>query len=779
MQQSLKRTPKTFEIIQKKSNTKTIINILLKYLIYFLVLIVLSRAEIKTIRPFAWGFFVALVFFNQNSLVLSFLYIGAGIIIDPTINTLISSVFIALVMLLTSFIHLKIKKPISLPLLFVYALLGQTGYLYVCFNMGYNALNSVLNLLFGSVFLYTCITVCHCLLIRRLKYKLNKNDLACIAVFFVALFNGLASFAYFGDAVTRACFSLTMLIIAYSVGSSAACGYGVFCGLGATLATNDITYAASFVTMALTASMFVELSKIMTASSTVLIDLVFGLYFNSYTDYSFISVLSLGLGGLCFVLLPKSALLRMREMFVGASSTLAARHIVNRGKEQLYKRLKELSRIFSDMDRIFRTTVRGLTPLDKTVDVMADEIPLKLCSSCANYPRCYEHKEDIIMSFKDILRPAMQKGRATIIDIPTYLTSRCEKVNTLINLINDMTDSYKKNNLVIENLDISRVLVAEQLGGISKMMLSVAEETRQGITFDLNNERTITEELTYNDIICQEVVLSQERAGGVIAEMVLMNGSYELDNLKYITSKVLKKKMAVVAEEQGRDKEWDIITLKTIPPFDVIFGSACAPKTGNTISGDRHSFEKINDDKFLMALCDGMGAGQSAERLSNTALQLIENFYKAGFDNMTILTSVNKFLAYTGEESFSALDICVINLRECTCDLIKLGAPYGIIKHGVESEIIQGGTLPIGILEEAKPAVFRKLLHANDMIILSTDGITDVFGDCENYKAFINSINTSNPQVLADEIMNYCIKADKNAPHDDMSVICARIFPVI
>ncbi|HEY8389888.1 MAG TPA: SpoIIE family protein phosphatase [Clostridia bacterium] len=777
MQQSLK-TPRTFELIQKPSASKTKLNIVLKYVIYFFILLVLSRAEIKGLRPFAWGFFAALVFFNQNALVLSFLYIGANIIIDLSINTLISSVCIATVMLFSSLIHSKIKRTISLPLLFVYALVGQAGYLYVCFKVGYNSLNAILNLLFGSVFLYACITVCHCTLIRRLKYRLNKNDLACIAIFFIAFFNGLASFSYFGDAVARACFCLTMLIIVYSLGSAAACGYSVFCGLGIAFATNDITFVASFVTMALTASLFVEISKIMTASSTVLTDIVFGLYFNSYFEYSFISVLVLGLGGLCFVFLPKSALLRIREMFVGASSTLAARHIVNRGKEQLYKRLKELSRIFSDMDRIFRTTVRGCTPLEKTVDLMSDEIPLKLCSSCANYPKCYERKDDILMSFKDILRPAIQKGRATIIDIPTFLTSRCEKINTLINIINEMTNAYKKNNLVMENLDISRVLVAEQFGGISKMMLSIAEETRQGITFDLNNERTITEELTYNDIICQEVILSQERTGGVVAEMVLMNGSYDIENLKNITSKVLKKKMTMVSEEQDKDKEWNIVTLKTVPPYDVIFGSACIPKAGNTISGDRHSFEKINDDKFLMALCDGMGSGESAERLSNTALQLVENFYKAGFDNMTILSSVNKFLAYTGEESFSALDICVINLRECTCDLIKLGAPYGIIKHSTESEIITGGTLPMGILEETKPMVFKKLLHSNDMIILSTDGVTDVFGDEQNYKAFIESVNTSNPQVLADEIMNYCIKADKSAPHDDMSVICARIFPL-
>lgn len=766
---------KGFENISKK---KIKLQIFLKYLTYFLLMLVLARADINTLRPFAWGLYVALVFFGQSVIALSLLYVGACAIIEPSINSLISAVCIVLVMLITSIIHLKIKKQMSLPLLFVYAFLGQAGYLYVCFSIGYNALNAVLNLMFGMVFLYACVTVCHSVIIRGLKYRLNKNDLACLAFFIVALFNGLASFTFLSDAVVRAVYCLTMLIIVYSVGAAPACGYSVFCGIGVTLATKDITYAASFVTCALTASLFTELSKIMTAIAPVLTDIVFGLYFNSYFNYGFVSVLALVAGGVCFVFLPNSALVRIRELFVGANTTLAARNIVNRGREQLYKRLKNLSSIFSDMDRIFRTSVRGNIPLEKTIDIMADEIPLRLCASCPDYARCYEYKDDIIMSFKDMLSPSLKKGRTTIIDIPTYLTSRCDQVNTLLNIVNDMIENYKKDNLVIENLDISRVLVAEQLGGISKMMLSVAEETRQGILFDLNNERALLEELTYNDVICQEVILSQEK-DCMSAELVLMNGSYDLDNVKKIASKVLKKRMNIISEETAQDVNWSIITLKTAPPYDVIFGAACAPKAGNAVSGDRHSFEKISDEKFLMALCDGMGAGQSAERLSNTALALIENFYKAGFDNMTILSSVNKFLAYTDDESFMALDICVINLRECSCDLIKLGAPYGILKHNQDSEIIEGASLPIGILEDTKPTVFRKLLKANDMIILSTDGITDVFNDFVTYKNFVDSINTTNPQVMADTILDYCLKADKSAPHDDMSVICARIFPLV
>ncbi|HEY8444234.1 MAG TPA: SpoIIE family protein phosphatase [Clostridia bacterium] len=767
---------RTFEkTVKKKFKYQAVV----KYSIYFLFMLVLAQAKINALRPFAWGLYVALIFFNQNPIAVSLIYTGACAIIEPTVNSLISSICIVLVMLIASIVHLKLKKQITLPLLFLYAFIGQAGYLYVCFSIGFNALNAVLNLMLGMVFLYACVTVCHCVLVRGLKYRLNKNDLACLAFFIVALFNGLASFKFLSDAAVRAVYCLTMLIIVYSVGPAPACGYGVFCGLGVTLATKDITYAASFVACALTAGLFTELSKIMTAAAPVLTDLIFGLYFNSYYKYNFVSVLALAAGSVCFIFLPKAALSRIRELFVGANTTLAARNIVNRGREQLYKRLKNLSRIFADMDRIFRTSVRGNIPLEKTVDIMAEEIPLRLCSSCSNYPRCYEHKDDIIMSFKDMLSPALKKGRATIIDIPTYLTSRCDKVNTLLNLVNDMIDNYKKNNLVIENLDISRVLVAEQLGGISKMMLSVAEDTRQGISFDLNNERALLEELTYNDCICQEVILSQEKPGCMTAELVLMNGSFDTDSVKKIASKVLNKKMNIISEESAPDSNWTIITLKTAPPYDVIFGAACAPKAGNSISGDRHSFEKLSDEKFLMALCDGMGAGQSAERLSNTALALIENFYKAAFDNMTILSSVNKFLAYTDDESFMALDICVINLRECSCDFIKLGAPYGLVKHAQECEIIEGASLPIGILEETKPNVFRKLLKANDMIILSTDGITDVFKDFESYKSFVESINTTNPQVMADTILDYCVKADKSAPHDDMSVICARVFPLI
>ena len=90
-------TTKSFENIDKK---KIRLYIFLKYLTYFLVMLTLARANIDSLRPFAWGLYVALVFFGQNALVVSLLYFAACAIIEPTINSLISAVCIVLVMLI-------------------------------------------------------------------------------------------------------------------------------------------------------------------------------------------------------------------------------------------------------------------------------------------------------------------------------------------------------------------------------------------------------------------------------------------------------------------------------------------------------------------------------------------------------------------------------------------------------------------------------------------------------------------------------------------------------
>lgn len=770
---------KDFSAKPKKKSIKLHPIIVTKYFIYFAAMTILAFAEIRGIRPFSWGMYLALIFAGQNIVAVSLLYVLANFVAVRTINSLIISLSATLVLMIAAIVHFKIKKPISLLMLYVYAFLGQGGYLYVCIVNRYNVLNSIITFAFGLMFLYACVTVFCNILLRKLKYRLNKNDLACMAMYVIAIYCGLASIDIVGTIVARAFFALTVLLLLYASGSGAAVGYGICCGLGVAFATGDITYVASFGAMALVGAIFYEVSRILSAISLTLTDIIFGLFFTAYQEYDYLSVVALLVGGICYIIIPKSVLNRARDLFMGANETLGARHIINRVKAQLWRRLKEMSKIFNDMGKVFYMSVSSGVGREKTESKLVGELSLKLCSQCALQEKCYEKKEDIMLSLEDVIKAGLEKGRVTILEVPQYMTVKCEKINALIAEANEIVDNYRRRTNAITNLDTSKKLVAEQLCGISNMLLNVANETRNQIAFDLNCEQMVLEELTYNDIICQEVIINEESSGIKIVSLVAMEDTYSMDKLLYLTSKVLRQRLMLVSEENAGKEGWNYVTLKTAPCYDMVFGAAFAPKANNTLSGDSHSFVKIDDDKFLIALCDGMGTGEDAERHSANALSLIENFYRAGFDSDTVISGVNKFLTITSEESFSALDICVVDLRKCTCDIIKLGAPYGILKHRNESEVIPSGSLPLGILEEIKPIISQRKLLPNDIIILATDGVTDVFADSESFRQFVAQKATLNPQELADAILKHCVKADKNLPHDDMSVIAARIFPLV
>ena len=212
------------------------------------------------------------------------------------------------------------------------------------------------------------------------------------------------------------------------------------------------------------------------------------------------------------------------------------------------------------------------------------------------------------------------------------------------------------------------------------------------------------------------------------------------------------------------------------PPFDAVFGVAKTTKEGSNKSGDTHSVMKLSGDKFMVALSDGMGSGDNAEKISSVAISLIESFYKAGLSGNLILSTVNKLLAINSEDTFTALDISVIDLKTCQADFIKYGSPYGFIIGENGIRIIEGNTLPLGILDELKPSVCQADLSGDNMVLLVTDGVSDAFGSSGEIIDFIRSVPALNPQTLADSIVAKAIELNDGKPKDDMTALAVRLF---
>lgn len=207
-----------------------------------------------------------------------------------------------------------------------------------------------------------------------------------------------------------------------------------------------------------------------------------------------------------------------------------------------------------------------------------------------------------------------------------------------------------------------------------------------------------------------------------------------------------------------------------------MLGLARANKNNDVISGDSHTLTKISDTKYMLGICDGMGSGEEAEKISNLTISLVEDFYKADFDSEIILSSVNKLLSLHSVDKFATLDLCIVDLNNAIADFIKLGSCEGIIKHLDTSTIIPSGALPIGMLDKATPKITKSVLDKGDMIILFSDGIADSFDQIQTLSDFINNINTLNPQVLAEEVLTRAIELNNGLPKDDMTILVGKVF---
>lgn len=213
-----------------------------------------------------------------------------------------------------------------------------------------------------------------------------------------------------------------------------------------------------------------------------------------------------------------------------------------------------------------------------------------------------------------------------------------------------------------------------------------------------------------------------------------------------------------------------IIHAVPMQQYDISFATKSVPKS--VVCGDKSCFEYLEDSKFLMILCDGMGSGQLAQKISSALTTLVCAFKKCGLHTFDVLEFVNKFLM-TEQEIYACVDIAIVDLQNGKADIIKLGSPAGYIRKQTSIRTLDGQALPLGLLEEMKPAHLQVQLVSDDTIVFCTDGITDIF-DSTEFVAILEQSASLPPQQLCDFVMQKAM-TKSGIQNDDMSIAVATI----
>ncbi|MGE5676869.1 MAG: stage II sporulation protein E [Pseudomonadota bacterium] len=487
-----------------------------------------------------------------------------------------------------------------------------------------------------------------------------------------------------------------------------------------------------------------------------------------------------------FVLLPPSLIKALSGYRTVISGEYGKERSYNmRVKENTIEKLSELSEVYDTLAATLKDTVReGSYFSQADAAHIIDQVVGKHCSSCGMTGNCwkrdfyksYQYFFNLLTTVENGKDPQRNEGFKAF-------RERCLKPAEIAEGLRYYYDIYRNSLGWKKKMDESRLLVSDQLKEVSAVVSNLAYKIDMDVDFDRDMEELIMVGLDNQAMHVKDVIVVNSGSGmDVDIRLDACGGRREcVKNVIPLVNKLTGRKFN--KKEMACDLVHNSICsikLKEAHRYQTATGIAKLNKPGD-ISGDNSSFIELKDGRFLLALCDGMGSGPKAALESSTAITLLEKFLYAGFDKDVALKAINSLmLLKSNEETYTTIDMTVINQYTGEVEFVKVGAVSTFIKHEDEVQIIKTGTLPAGILSSIDVELVKKKLGDGDFVVMVTDGVLDCRQDPTDKEKWlaeiIRDIDTRNPQRLAEEILQRCLEANGGVAPDDMTVLAAKVW---
>jgi stage II sporulation protein E len=379
-------------------------------------------------------------------------------------------------------------------------------------------------------------------------------------------------------------------------------------------------------------------------------------------------------------------------------------------------------------------------------------------------------------------------GRVTADHISPDIQKRCVRLKELAVTVNCLFDLYKSNHFWERKVAESREVVAGQLDGIANILTNLAGEIKVDVQMREDIELILRRELIKSGHSVLDLkVLS---VGGDKMEVVVScpscGGKLQCSReIAPLVAGVLGQRMKVLNSNYCPKKTGEpVCEFRLYPAFNFEVEVGVASVSCETdISGDNHSVLELRDGKFVMILSDGMGVGAKAAQESRATISLLEQLMETGFDKALAAKTVNSVLVVRSpEETFATVDLTIIDLFTGTADFMKIGAVPSFIKRGSQVGIVRSASLPIGILNNIEVDCIQKPLSPDDVVVMVTDGVLEAGrgeGDDEDWVLdTLQQVMTTDPQNIADLILNKAVARNKGTLGDDMTVLVGVVKTV-
>jgi stage II sporulation protein E len=618
------------------------------------------------------------------------------------------------------------------------------------------------------------------LLHENKDYRISNEQMVSLA-FIVAVF--LYAVPEFGGpnvAPVETAVYFIILFFTYKYGVGQGTVAGAVSGFAMNLRGGAASGIGLYTMMGVVTSAFRELGRIPTAAIFAVTASLGGLIFDEMA-MSVREAGALASAILLFLLLPPGMVYRLdSEEGAEGRETLASLNL----KKIANTRMKIFSDSFLKLSRTLESITDQQTKLkQQEINYIFEEISEKLCRNCVNCGRCWENNfQATYQSACTMFEVAEKNGFIRKEDIPVPFLEACISADQFLAETNRGFEIAKLNHIWSSKIAESREVFADQLKEVSECIQNITGDIYGTAQTLRAEEELVRRKLKGGHVLVKSIAIIER---GDKRKEIYLNAS--AGRGKCITA---KESAALIGEALGvrvrvadssktvlsRDYENFIFMEDT--KFKVLTGVARAMK--DNVSGDNFSLLKLESGEYMIALSDGMGTGKEAGQESETVMALLEQLIEAGFKTETAIKLINSSLVLKSDkQSFSTIDMGIINLFTGMCEFTKIGAAAAFIKRDKWVETISSTTLPIGMFGNVDYDAVTKKLYEGDIIIMVTDGVLDSIRE-ENKEAYmermIAELKSNNPQEIANRILDHTLAQSNYVPMDDMTVITAGIW---
>src|SRR5690625_5259244 len=755
-----------------------------------IVALLIGRAVIlSNLSPFAVAFLAAVWLTYRKRLLSTMLFVALGAM-SQSFDHGIFIILAMFIFFILAYLFQQFMERRAMVALFVFSsLLGSRIFFYsltgqlTAYHWLMIAVEGLLSVMLVLIFMQSI----PLLLPNKYKQHLKSEEIVCLIILFASILTGLIGWTIYGAALEHIFARYLVLLLSFVGGAAIGSTVGVVAGLILSLAYVSNVYQMSLLAFSgLLGGLLKEGKKVGVSIGMLIGTCLVDIYSSPGTLFPSLLESSLAIG--IFLLTPAHMFKQLARYIPGTvEHTHEQEQYLQKVRRVTAKRVEQFSHAFAALAKSFQVSN------DKSVeqalqqretDYFLSYVTETTCQQCFLKEHCWKKNFQQTYSLMDEMKYHLVKNE----NIPQHLShqfrTHCVKSTKVIDTMNEYLSFFTMNQQLKKQVIESKRLVANQLNGVSEVMDNFAQEILKERRHHEKQEQEIYNALKEIDIEIEKLDIYQLDRGNIDIEMTLSFFTYRGEGAKLIApilSHILNETIVVAKEEVSPfPNGYCYLAFRSAKEFVIQTGIAHAAKGGGIISGDSYQTIEIDDGKYALAISDGMGNGQRAREESRETLRLLRQILQTGIEEKIAIQSINSILSLrTTDEMFATLDLAVINLHNAYARFLKVGSSPSFIKRHDQFMQIKTSNLPIGIVNHFDFEVVNKQLQAGDYLFMMSDGVFDGPKDVVNpdvwFQRKISQLKTSDPQEMADLILEEVIRTQAGVINDDMTIIVAKI----